>query len=283
MLRALHRSLCCAGMLLVAVLPVRAQRAAVPAGPSARASRAFAQAQSEGPLALRAFLVRMPKGADLHVHLSGAVYAETFLREAEEDGLCISPATLSVVRKEKTDPQAVACGAGEVPATSVHKDQQLYDRLIDSFSMRTFVPVTGESGHDHFFATFDRFGGVGKQHMGEWLDEVASRAAAQNEQYLELMDTPDYKPAAALAEKIGYEVDLPRYRQDMLTAGLRSGLTPIAKTLDRAEADRRAREHCDSAAPLAGCEVEVRYLVQVLRGISPETDFAQILRGFELA
>jgi len=29
---------------------------------------------------LRAFLKAMPKGADLHVHLSGAVYAEDLLR-----------------------------------------------------------------------------------------------------------------------------------------------------------------------------------------------------------
>jgi len=39
------------------------------------------------PLALRAFLVGMPKGADLHNHLSGAVYAESWIRAAAEDEL----------------------------------------------------------------------------------------------------------------------------------------------------------------------------------------------------
>ena len=58
--------------------------------------------------------------------------------------------------------------------------------------MRTFVPVTGESGHDHFFDTFGRFGDD-KRFTGEWIDEVASRAAAQNEQYLELMQTPGFR------------------------------------------------------------------------------------------
>ncbi len=38
-----------------------------------------------------------PKGADLHVHLSGAVYAETFLRDAAEDGLCVDPVGLKLV------------------------------------------------------------------------------------------------------------------------------------------------------------------------------------------
>src|SRR5271156_1204402 len=35
-----------------------------------------------------AFLRAMPKGGDLHNHLSGAIYAENWLRWAAEDGLC---------------------------------------------------------------------------------------------------------------------------------------------------------------------------------------------------
>jgi adenosine deaminase len=46
----------------------------------------------DNPLALREFLKRMPKGADLHNHLHSAVYAETFIGEAVEDGLCVDPA-----------------------------------------------------------------------------------------------------------------------------------------------------------------------------------------------
>ena len=42
----------------------------------------------EQPLLLRQFLQRMPKGGDLHNHLSG-VYAESYLRWAAQDGKCI--------------------------------------------------------------------------------------------------------------------------------------------------------------------------------------------------
>jgi len=42
----------------------------------------------------------------------------------------------------------------------------------------------GLQRHDQFFSTFDRFGGLNKRHIGEWVDEVASRAAAQNQQYV---------------------------------------------------------------------------------------------------
>jgi adenosine deaminase len=66
------------------------------ASSEARTARTFEEARKEGPLALRAFLYRMPKGADLHSHLGGAVYAETFIREAGEDGICVNAARLKM-------------------------------------------------------------------------------------------------------------------------------------------------------------------------------------------
>ena len=56
---------------------------------------------SANPLDLRAFLVRMPKGADLHYHLVGGIYAESWIRAAMEDGLCVDVATLAFTRKRK--------------------------------------------------------------------------------------------------------------------------------------------------------------------------------------
>jgi adenosine deaminase len=50
-----------------------------------RTTQALEHIRSE-PLALRDFLKRMPKGADLHSHLSGAVYAETHIRDAMKTG-----------------------------------------------------------------------------------------------------------------------------------------------------------------------------------------------------
>ncbi len=90
------------------------------------------------------------------------------------------------------------CRDGKVPASKAFTDQNLYDALIDAFSMRSFVPFTGTSGHDHFFDTFGKFGGTNHRHAGEWLDEIAARAASQNEQYMELMETPDFSHTAQL-------------------------------------------------------------------------------------
>jgi adenosine deaminase len=245
----------------------------------ARAARSLEEARQEGPGALRAFLVRMPKGGDLHMHLSGAVYAETFIREAGEDGICVNASQLAMDAKN----HAPHCPAGESPAAEVPSNQHLYDQLIDAFSMRAFVPVTGDSGHDHFFDTFDRFGDDNR-FTPEWIDEVASRAAAQNEQYLELMQSGNYKAATSLADKLGWNPDLATFRRELLNDPafqdtVQSNRADFEASLRR----REQRERCGRADAAPACSVTVRFLYQVLRARPPQDVFAQTLLGFELA
>ena len=255
-----------------AVAALHAQ--AAPAGnPEARAARAYQAAVAGGPLALRAFLADFPKGADLHVHLAGAVYAESFIRAAGEDGLCVDPAGLRFAKPPCTSPL--------VPASGVHANQALYDKLIDAFSMRDFVPTSSFSGHDQFFSTFGRFGGLSGRHTGEWVDEVATRAAAQNQQYLELMETPTFEHAAAVAREVGWNADMAKMRDLLLVKGLRDEVFADAEDVRAAELQRRQLEHCDSAGATPACRVQIRYIYQILREAPPEVVFAQTLLGFE--
>ena len=244
------------------------------------------EAARANPLALYHFLLGMPKGADLHNHLSGAVYAESWIRAAAEDHLCIDVAKLAFVRPPATAtgrPDQSSCGDSSLPAANAYKDQQLFDALVDAFSMRGFVPSPGVTAHDHFFDTFGRFGGTEHRHLGEWIDEVATRAAAQNEQYLELMHTPEFGRTAALAREIGWNEDFARMRDDLLARGLRDDVPPAKTSLDQAEALRNKLEHCGQPEQIAACQVQVRFLCQVLRGFSKEQVFAQTLLCFETA
>lgn len=50
----------------------------------------------QDPPALRAFLRAFPKGADLHTHLTGAVYAESLVRWAADMPLCIDLSTFAL-------------------------------------------------------------------------------------------------------------------------------------------------------------------------------------------
>ena len=241
------------------------------------------QARTAGPLALQAFLAEMPKGGDLHNHLAGAVYAETWLRDAATDHICIDPQALAFAH-HGTALATEPCPAGAVAAATLPQNQHLYDQLVDAFSMRTFVPRTGDSGHDHFFDSFDRFLGLAESHKPEWVNEVATRAAAQNEQYLELMNTPDAAfGVIANATPVPSGTDYAAWRQQLLAAGLGQQATAIRQQMDRYEQSRRQLEHCDMPRPDAACAVEVRYLYQVLRNMPPAAVFAQIVLGFEVA
>jgi adenosine deaminase len=253
----------------------------------ARAAAGMEQARRDGPLALYTFLRGMPKGADLHMHLSGAIYAETFIRDGADDSLCVNTTTFAFATPETTHNGPLPasshpiCGDGTFSVATAFKDQSLYDHMVDAFSMRSFVPSSGESAHDHFFATFGKFSGTAASHMGEWLDEVAARAAAQNEQYLEIMQTPPFSHAIAAAAKVGWIDDPARMRDELLAAGLRDDIPAARAALDAAEAKRNEREHCGTQQPAPACAVKIRFLYQVLRAQPRERVFAQTLLAFE--
>jgi adenosine deaminase len=244
------------------------------------------KAARQNPLQLRHFLLGMPKGGDLHNHLSGAIYAESWIRAAAEDHLCVNPETLAFAKPQASssgESDQSDCGAGRVPAAAVYKDQSLYDSLVDSFSMRGFVPSPGVTAHDHFFDAFAKFGGTSHRHLGEWIDEVAARAAAQNEQYLELMHTPEYNHAKEISKEIGWTDDFSKLRDDLLAHGLRDEVSLAKESLDEAEALRSKLERCDGPDPAPACHVQVRLLCQILRGFPKEQVFAQSLLCFETA
>ena len=284
-------------------------RAQAPTPGEVRAERVLDAAKKAGNPELYALLKTMPKGADLHMHLAGAIYAETFIAEAVADGLCVAPVNPGkpAVPVGQNALQLVAppdgksndCGAGQVPASEALKNLPLYDNLVDSLSMRAFVSTQGINGHDQFFATFPRFIAL-KDHTGEWLDEVATRAAAQNEQYLEIMHTPAFDRAIELAHKINWPEgaessvtpsQLAQLRDKFIAAGLLEDVAVDRAEFSRALETRQSIEHCMSpnrASP--ACNVQIHFLYQVLRGNSPPSGdnspqqvFAQTLLGFEVA
>jgi adenosine deaminase len=264
----------------------------------ARAAKLFDKARTgqANALTLEAFLRKMPKGGDLHMHLSGAVYAETFLKDAAQDGICVNAATDSFVHNTA---HASTCGDGSVPVATVFQNEKLYDALIDAFSMRAFVPTPGVTGHDQFFATFDRFGGLDKSHTAEWLDQVATRAAAQNEQYLEVMVTPTFTQSARLGYELGWPStpaaqdhgditgtspqQLSELRDKLLPGAVRAEAADDRKELEDALAGRSRIEHCGQADAQPACAVTIRFIYQLLRAFPPQQVFAQTLLGFEVA
>jgi adenosine deaminase len=257
-----------AALAVIAAAPSQASRAGTPETLTARRFSAL----RDNPLELRAFLREMPKGGDLHAHLSGSIYAESYLRWAAEDQLCLSTPALSIVACDGTP--------GLMPAAEVLQNAAVYNQAIDAMSMRNWNRAL--NGHDHFFATFGKFGPASSK-TGEMLAEVTARAASEHVSYLELMITPDATPAA-LGRSTGWDPDLARLRERLLAAGLRDTVaSQVRRRLDAAETRRRQLLNCDRPEADSGCAVTVRYIAQVGRTAAREAVFAQMLAWFELA
>jgi adenosine deaminase len=255
-------------LALIAAAPLQAPRTGASEAVTARKLAAL----RDDPLQLRAFLREMPKGGDLHAHLSGSIYAESYLRWAAEDQLCLSTAAMSIVVCDGTP--------GQMPAADVLQNAATYNQAIDAMSMRNWNPAL--NGHHHFFAAFGRFGPPSDK-TGDMLAEVTSRAASEHVSYLELMMTPDGTPAA-IGRSTGWDSDLPRLRDRLLAAGLRETVAArVRQRLDAFEARRRQVLRCDAPDADAGCAVTVRYIAQVHRTGAREVVFAQMLAWFELA
>jgi adenosine deaminase len=231
------------------------------------------------PSLLLAFVHDMPKGGDLHNHLDGALYAEDLIDFAASDNFCVDRTTSRLLAppcdncEHYTPKPAIRCA---------YDDHILYNQIIDAWSMRNWR-AGEESGHDHFFATFDKFGLTSHNHVPEAIASVINRAAKEHVQYIEFMHTGDGRAAAQLGLKLGWDDDFGKMREKLLSGGLKEIAAATSKSLAEDEARARMELKCESPQAEPGCNLTVRYLYQVLRGLPPEAVFSQIVLGFELA
>jgi adenosine deaminase len=235
---------------------------------------------------LRQVLQAMPKGGDLHNHLSGSVYAESYLHFAAADGICVDSMRLSIT--QCATPEQIAANpsmaASIVPASTLFAPySSLYGQMLDALSMRQFRSGV-ESGHDHFFNTFGKFSPVSRAHVPEMLTEDVWRLASENVDYVETIFAPDFGKARDLMK-------IPAPGQSMAdarTAIMASGQVPaiIAASravIDDAEAHMRASLNCGTPKAQLGCDSTVRYLYELHRGVPLPQLFVEMIVGYELA
>lgn len=232
-------------------------------------------------IALRAFLQSMPKGGDLHNHLSGAVYAENWITWAEEDGLCIDKADLRVYFPLKID-----CGENATAKEALLGNQELRNLLIDKMSMRDFTAAEGWSGHDQFFRTFSVFTALPSR-VGDMLAEVSNRAGLQNIAYLELMITKGlFDRILPLVGGIVLSGDVERDYNSIMSSEFGEQLPDILRQtqreIDLAEARRSELLGCNTNSPKPGCKVVIRYLSQNIRTLPSSAVLAHMIYSWHL-
>jgi adenosine deaminase len=228
------------------------------------------------PVGLAAFLKAVPKGGDLHNHLSGAVYAETLLDWGRTDGDCISSTTYGAVTSSSCSTTNLA-----VPTSGT-----FFDSIVRAWSMEDFVAGT-ETGHDHFFSTFGKFGLIAGAHRDETIADVLIRAADENQVYVETMFNLAKNTgtlSASLWSGTLTAADLPTlYDQLIANAGFATAVTNDVAVVSAATTGYRAALGCDDIAVPAACDVGVRFVAQVSRTGASDQVFGQLVGAFEMA
>ncbi|CAN5552252.1 adenosine deaminase [soil metagenome] len=240
-----------------------------------RASDTFEMALPD-PAALTAFLKAVPKGGDLHNHLTGAVYAETYLEWGRNDGDCVNSTSKTAVSHSSCSTTNVA-----MPSTGA-----LFDSIIAAWSMEGFVAGT-ENGHDHFFSTFGKYGLVPGSHRDQTIADVAKRAADENEVYVETMFNLG-KNVGTLTDSISSgaitAADLPALYTSLTgNAGFNTAVTNDTAVLAAANSGYTTALGCNDLSPPAACDVTVRFVAQVSRTGAAAQVFGQLVSAFEMA
>ena len=273
--KALTTTSAALALLLFSALAVEAQSrvARTPVNLSELRTARYFESIRKSPPEMFAFIKRMPKGGDLHSHLSGAVYAESYIQWAAAKGLCVNQAALSIAQPP-CDP-----ASGKPPASAALSNPVLYRQIIDAWSMRNWQ-YSGQNGHDRFFDTFGKFGGAS---FGQMLAEVSSRAAKGRVSYLELMLTPDGGRSGAIGMQVGWDGDFAGTLNRLKSSGIDDAAAAGVKALQDAEAEMKNLLKCGTPQADPGCSVTIRYVSQVARGGPLGAVFAQMVTGFALA
>jgi adenosine deaminase len=188
------------------------------------------QAARRDPNALRSFLLEMPKGGDLHHHLTGAVYPEVLIQLASYQGLAVDLASSGFAQCQEmpagssagipvsavtadckvcaassscTTP-ATQCTSGTrtltgqfVPACCLCSNGGLYDGVVNALSMRGQPWGTLEA-HDHFFAIFGKLG-PSVADAASIVAQLRQQASRENLLYIESMSSALKPPGSELS------------------------------------------------------------------------------------
>jgi adenosine deaminase len=219
--------------------------------------------------AMRAFLYRMPKGGDLHVHLSGAVYAERLIDWAAQQGLCVRLADWFFVE--------TPCTADKPAVAETMRDQRKFDAMVNAMSMRFFLPSAAvPSGHDQFFSTFAKFSEVSWRVTPEMTVDMLARYGAQSVQYAEFMlSFSTRQERAALVAAIRGQSDFATMLETLKLNGLDALVAQARAEVADIVAKVEALRDCAADPAKPSCKVSYRFIVQVSRDTPLEDVFAQ--------
>lgn len=244
----------------------------------AAASALFDQV-ADSPTALRLFLKQMPKGGDLHNHLSGTPYAEDYLQWAADAGYCADAAGEAITPPPCAEGRGIRALQAQAPFA--------YARLVDALSTRGWRQGIGrnqQSGHGQFFGSFERFGAISDLSSAKALAAARRLAAGDQLSYIELINNPAALVSHTLAANDDGldEAGLAR-RYDREIGAIAKIITAAIAELDSDEEKARRLLGCETPHPEPGCTVAVHYLSWGWRDLPPGQAFRSLILAFAMA
>ena len=236
--------------------------------------------------ALTMFFSQMPKGADLHHHYSGSIYAEQYVDFLDKQGYCVNKQTYRI----ETNKDVVAAERAKAPAdrlclgtAEVLADDYTYRELLQRWSVKDFDNhgAIQPPPDRQFFQTFGYFGAVSNANFAEGLQELKKRAIEENISYIETM----FKLAPFVGNP---EFDKKMWQAGASDAALDDTMRTWATTLEQDGAFNKNLSDfvARTAQVAAGIDDErftMRYQAYVLRLLPPAQVFSSMLTAFKAA
>lgn len=225
----------------------------------------------------------LPKGADLHHHYSGAIYAETYLEWVGRQKFCIYNEDNTALNAQKFHINTAPSEASSkicLSADATRQNNAFYRELLQKWSDKDF------SNHSHdqpapdqnFFNTFFYFMPVASYAMHEGFQSLKERAQAENVQYLETM--VDLAPSISnkeLDEKMNQLVQNPK-DAEAIFARYADFMAQDATSQQQISAYIKTME--DAAKGIDSSDFKLRVQAYVLRNLSPSLVFSQMYSAF---
>ncbi|MBZ2208775.1 adenosine deaminase [Massilia soli] len=235
---------------------------------------------------LTLFFTRMPKGADLHHHYSGSIYAEQYLDWIDKQGWCVDKASYQI----ETKPENVAAqralpadkrsclSTGEVIANDV-----LYRELLQRWSTKDFDNhgAVQPPPDQRFFQTFNYFYSVSNTNFAEGLQTLKKRALDENVAYIETM----FK-SAPTSDSADFDAQV--RQAGASDAALDAAMSTWLAALDTDATFNKnlsdyTRNIAESHAGIDDANFTMRYQSYVFRLQSPSRVFSSMAGGFKAA
>jgi hypothetical protein len=233
---------------------------------------------------LRQFFQDMPKGADLHHHYSGAVYAETYLQYVEEKNLWVNRLTFEIL--DQPPPTKERDIWSKVNSLKSDGYWEVAKReIIKLWSVKDYNN-NASPADEHFFSTFGDFYIPKDSTYRIGLLEIKERAKKENTFYIETMLSA-IKFDSTLQNENALNYKLLELQMGKDTAAVQEYLATILKSIPSKSIDKiitkynRSIQTWHDTLKIDDEDFKLRYLNYVNRTADPVTIFKNLLVAFK--